>query len=204
MEVRAVLKNARVQPRKVRIVADKVRGERAVKAAALLDFHPSKGARLLHKTLISAIANARENHGASEDSLVISRILVDEGPTMKRIRARAMGRANRIMKKTSHITVVVEEREDLSRPAPGTKPKPRPTFAAPKKKARAKGQADPTPEIAPETATETVEAVEAVKTVEEATESAPAETVAEVPATEPEPKPEVPAEEDKPESEEPK
>jgi large subunit ribosomal protein L22 len=125
----------RVQPRKVRILADQVRGRNAVHAAALLQYHTSKGAKLLRKILVSAIANAEENHGISADTLNIQTIMVDEGPRLKRMQARAMGRGNRIVKKTSHITVVVE---DVEQPkavkAHGTKAKPRPTFAAGKPK----------------------------------------------------------------------
>ena len=111
MEVRAVGKFMRVQPRKVRIIADQVRGRNAVHAAALLQYHTSKGAHLLRKVLVSAMANAQENHGISPETLSISTIMVDEGPRLKRMQARAMGRGNRIIKKTSHITVVVEEVE---------------------------------------------------------------------------------------------
>lgn len=137
MEVRAVAKYIRVQPRKVRIVADEIRGSEAVLAAAKLRFHPSKGAKALHKVLVSAMANAQENHGVGPDQLRIATITVDEGPRLKRMQARAMGRGNRILKKTSHITVVVEDFE-AKRPtstANSTKAKPRPTFA--KKKSAA-------------------------------------------------------------------
>lgn len=135
MEVRAVGKYMRVQPRKVRILADQVRGRNAVHAAALLQYHTSKGAKLLRKILVSAIANAEENHGLSAEALNVQTIMVDEGPRLKRMQARAMGRGNRIVKKTSHITVVVEDAEQPKAVKPhGTKAKPRPTFAAPKPK----------------------------------------------------------------------
>lgn len=176
MEVQAVLKNVRVQPRKVRIVAAKVKGKPAAYAANALYYHPSKGAHLLRKTLISAIANAQENHGLAADDLRIARISVDEGPVFKRIRARAMGRAYRILKKTSHITVVLDDAvEETPKAAVATKPKPRPTFAAPKKKATAK---------AAKAAPEVVETV-AEPTTEPTTESAPEPTpepVSEAPA----------------------
>src|SRR5579863_1917241 len=107
MEVRAVAKYVRVQPRKVRIIADEIRGTSAERSAALLRYHPSKGAKALHKVLVSAMANAKENHGLSSDSLRIATIMVDEGPRLKRMMAKAMGRGSRIVKKTSHITVVV-------------------------------------------------------------------------------------------------
>jgi large subunit ribosomal protein L22 len=135
MEVRAIAKYVRVQPRKVRIIADEVRGKEAVHTASLLRYHRSKSAQALRKVLVSAMANAQENHGISPEQLRIAGITVDEGPRLKRLRARAMGRGNRIIKKTSHITVVVEdfEKEKAVRPH-GTKAKPRPTFAVAKKK----------------------------------------------------------------------
>jgi large subunit ribosomal protein L22 len=139
MEVRATAKFVRVQPRKVRQVAREVRGKSAVKSADTLRFHPSKGARLLAKVIRSAVANAQENHQADPDQLRISEIQINEGPVMKRIRARAMGRANRILKKMSHITVVVEETEARAAVKPhGTKAKPRPTFSASKGKGKKK------------------------------------------------------------------
>ena len=146
MEVRAVAKYLRVQPRKVRIIADEIRGKSALYAAGLLRYHPSKSARLLRKVLMSAVANAEENHGLSAESLRIATIMVDEGPRLKRFQARAMGRANRILKKTSHITVVVEEdARPKQAPAKGTKPKPRPTFAAPERKGGKKSKAAAAP-----------------------------------------------------------
>ncbi|MCW5940758.1 MAG: 50S ribosomal protein L22 [Fimbriimonadaceae bacterium] len=139
MEVQAVLRNVRVQPRKVRIVAAKVKGKPVAYATNALYYHPSKGAHLLRKTLISAIANAQENHGLAAEDLRIVRISVDEGPVFKRIRARAMGRAYRILKKTAHITVVLDDEVEVEQKAAGgTKAKPRPTFAAPKKKSGGK------------------------------------------------------------------
>lgn len=129
MEVRATAKYVRVQPRKVRIVADEIRGTSAVHSAGLLRFHRSKGAQALRKVLISAMANAQENHGLAPEQLQIATIMVDEGPRLKRMQARAMGRGNRIIKKTSHITVVVEDVEAQKAVRPhGTKAKPRPTF----------------------------------------------------------------------------
>lgn len=141
MEVRAVAKFVRVQPRKVRIVADRVRGKNAVHSTHLLAYHPSKGARVLKKVLESAIANAENNHGLNPETLRIATIMVDEGPRLKRIQARAMGRAYRIVKKSSHVTVVVEEAEAPVKVKPtGTKPKPRPTFAEPRRKQRGKAE----------------------------------------------------------------
>jgi large subunit ribosomal protein L22 len=118
-----------VQPRKVRIIADEIRGKNAEYSASLLRYHTSKSARALRKILVSAMANAVENHNLSPENLRIATIMVDEGPRLKRIQARAMGRANRIIKKTSHITVIVEDYEGEQSVRPhGTKAKPRPTF----------------------------------------------------------------------------
>ncbi len=137
MEVRAVAKYVRVQPRKVRQVAREVRGKSAIDMVHVLRFHPSKSAFALRKVIISAIANAEENHGLSGQELRIRAITIDEGPKTKRIQARAMGRANRIEKKTSHITVVVEEFEAEAAVKPhGTQAKARPSLAAKAKKAK--------------------------------------------------------------------
>lgn len=179
MEVRAVAKYVKVQPRKVRIVADKVRGQSAQQSADVLRFHPSKGAFYLRKVLISAIANAQENHGLSADQLRVSTVMVDEGPHQKRIIARAMGRANRILKKTSHITVVVEEMSPEARIKPhGTKAKPRPKFDAPKGKKPKKADAAPVEE------TTEVEETAAVEPETEEAVTAAEETMAEAPAAE--------------------
>ncbi len=130
MEVRAVTKYVRVQPRKVRIVADQIRGKYAAHSAALLRYHTSKGAQALHKTLVSAIANAGENLGIPPEALKIRTIMVDEGPRLKRMTAKAMGRGARIIKKTSHITVILEDAEPVRAVKPhGTKAKVRPTLA---------------------------------------------------------------------------
>jgi large subunit ribosomal protein L22 len=109
MEAKAVAKYLRISPRKVRLVADIVRGKRVADALTILRFTPKKGARLVHKTLQSAVANAENTNSMDMDSLVISKIVVDEGPMLKRWRPRAMGRANRILKRTSHVTVVLAD-----------------------------------------------------------------------------------------------
>lgn len=106
----ATLKFAKISPQKCRLVADQVRGMAVEKALQLLTFSPKKGADLIKKVLESAIANAEHNDGADIDELKIKSIMVDEGPVMKRVHARAKGRANRITKRTSHITVVVAEK----------------------------------------------------------------------------------------------
>lgn len=172
MEVRAIAKYVRVQPRKVRIIADEIRGRNALHTASILRYHTSKGAKALHKVLVSAIANAQENHGLSPEQLKIATINVDEGPRLKRMQARAMGRGNRIIKKTSHITVVVEDYEGEVKVKPhGTKAKPRPSFAAPtRRKSRAAAKA--------------AEAVASPAEETAAVETAP-EVVVEVPAEEP-------------------
>jgi large subunit ribosomal protein L22 len=156
MEVRAIAKYVRVQPRKVRIIADEVRGKSALYTASLLRYHPSKSARALRKVLMSAVANAAENHGLAPEGLQIATIMIDEGPRLKRIQPRAMGRANRIIKKTSHITVVVEEAEPTPKVKPhGTKAKPRPTFSAPGKGKKGGAKAAPAQETAGVPAAET-------------------------------------------------
>lgn len=110
MEVAASLRFARISPQKCRLVADQVRGLPVDKALELLAFSPKKGAAILKKVLESAIANAEHNEGADVDELKITKVFVDQGPTMKRIRPRAKGRANRILKRTSHITVAVGDK----------------------------------------------------------------------------------------------
>ncbi len=109
MEVAAKLRFARVSPQKVRLVADQIRGKSVGSALQILEFSPKKGAGIMRKVLMSAIANAEHNEGADIDELKVARVFVDEGPTYKRIQPRAKGRANRILKRTSHITVAVAE-----------------------------------------------------------------------------------------------
>ncbi len=109
MEVSAKLRYARVSAQKCRLVADQVRGLPVGKALNILQFSNKKAAVLVQKVLESAIANAEHNEGLDIDELKISTIHVDEGPTMKRFRARAKGRANQILKRTCHITVKVSE-----------------------------------------------------------------------------------------------
>ncbi|MDW8479949.1 MAG: 50S ribosomal protein L22 [Xanthomonadales bacterium] len=109
MEARAVLRQARISPQKARLVADQVRGLPTGKALALLKFSDKKAAALIYKVLYSAISNAENNLGMDADELRVARILVDEGPRLKRMQARAKGRGTRILKRTSHITVVVAD-----------------------------------------------------------------------------------------------
>lgn len=110
METQAVLRGARLSAQKARLVADMVRGKSVAEALDLLTFSPKKGAVIVKKVLESAIANAEHNDGADVDELKVSTIFVDEATTMKRIRPRAKGRADRIFKRTSHITVKVAEK----------------------------------------------------------------------------------------------
>lgn len=107
MEVSAKLKHARISPQKCRLVADQVRGKPVEQALQILMFSPKKAAEIVKKVLESAIANAEHNEGADIDELKVSRIFVDEGPTMRRWRPRAKGRVNHILKRTSHLTVMV-------------------------------------------------------------------------------------------------
>jgi len=109
MESKAVAKYIRISPRKVRLVADNVKGQPVEKAVNLLTFTPKKAARILLKVVNSALANAEQNASVDVDTLFVKRIRVDEGPTLKRWRPRAQGRATRINKRTSHITVVLDE-----------------------------------------------------------------------------------------------
>jgi large subunit ribosomal protein L22 len=111
MNATAKLRGARISAQKVRLVANQVRGMQVEKAEQLLAFSTKKAARIMKKVLLSAIANAEHNDGADIDELSISTIMVDEGPTMKRGRARAKGRGTRILKRTSHITLTVADSE---------------------------------------------------------------------------------------------
>ena len=110
MEVTAKLSGAALSAQKARLVADQVRGKPVAEALDLLTFSPKKAAKLVKKVLQSAIANAEENNGMDIDELRVSTICVDEGMTLKRIRPRAKGRADRILKRTCHITVKVAEK----------------------------------------------------------------------------------------------
>lgn len=110
MEVVAKLKGARLSAQKARLVADQIRGKGVEEALQVLTFSPKKGADLIKKVLDSAIANAEHNEGADVDELKVSTIYVDEGLTMKRISPRAKGRADRIFKRTCHITVKVADK----------------------------------------------------------------------------------------------
>ncbi len=111
MQVRAVAKRVRISPQKARLVADQVRGKPVAEALNILSFSNKKGAMLVRKVLESAIANAENNEAADVDELKVSEIFVDQSFSMKRIKPRAKGRADRILKRTSHITVAVSDGE---------------------------------------------------------------------------------------------
>ncbi len=109
MEIKAAAKYVRVSPRKIRLIMDEVRGKKVEDALHMLSFAPQKGAFILKKLIDSAVANAENNRGIDVDTLYIKRIFGDEGPTLKRWRPRAQGRATRIRKRTSHLTVILDE-----------------------------------------------------------------------------------------------
>ncbi len=112
METRAVAKHIRVSPRKARRAVDMIRGKQVEEALTMLKFSPLGAARTVSKVVASASANAEKNLHVKPEGLIVSEAYVDEGPTLKRFRPRAYGRASRIRKRTSHITVIVAEREE--------------------------------------------------------------------------------------------
>ncbi len=112
MEAKATVKFVRVAPRKAREVMDLIRHKDTQEAKSILKLTPKKSTEILEKLLDSACSNAEHNHEMDPDNLYISKAWVDEGPTLKRFRPRAMGRATPINKKTSHITMVVEEKKE--------------------------------------------------------------------------------------------
>ena len=106
-EVSAILKGVRISPQKARLVADLIRGKKVDNALNILNFSPKKGAEIIKRVVESAIANAENNNGADIDELKIKTIYIDKGAVLKRIRAQSKGRAGKILKPTSHITVIV-------------------------------------------------------------------------------------------------
>jgi large subunit ribosomal protein L22 len=122
-DVQAVAKFVRVSPRKARLVADHIRGRSVPEARSILAFTPRAAAREIDKVLRSAVANAESNPNLhwNGDELYVKAVFVDEGPTIKRWRARARGRVNRIFKRTCHITVKVDQLENVG-PAPAATP----------------------------------------------------------------------------------
>ena len=109
MEVQAVLKFVRVSPQKVRAVVEAIKGKPVETALQTLRFMPTKASGIVEKVMRSAVANADQNPDIDVDNLVVRNVMADQGPTMKRWRARARGRGTRILKRTSHITVILTE-----------------------------------------------------------------------------------------------
>jgi len=114
VEAKAVGRYIRISPYKVRQVVNLIRGKNVDEALAILKFTPKKASLVVEKVLRSAIANAEHNYNMDRDNLYISKIFVDQGPALKRYKPRAFGRADLIRRRTSHITVVVKEREEVS------------------------------------------------------------------------------------------
>ncbi len=112
MQAKAVAKYVRVSPRKARIVVDKIRGKEVVDALDILRFNERAISEVVSKVVASAAANAEHKYGVRPENLVVKAAYVDEGPTMKRYRPRAKGSASPIMKRTSHITIIVATREE--------------------------------------------------------------------------------------------
>lgn len=112
MEAKAVARSVRIAPRKARLVVDLIRGKRVAEAFAILKHTPKAASPIVEKVLYSAVANAGHNYNMDVDNLVVSKAYVDQGTTLKRFRPRAQGRAYRIHKRTSHITIVVSEQKE--------------------------------------------------------------------------------------------
>ncbi|GIN42142.1 MULTISPECIES: 50S ribosomal protein L22 [Heyndrickxia] len=112
MQAKAVARTVRIAPRKVRLVVDLIRGKQVGEAVAILNLTPKAASPVVEKVLKSAIANAEHNYDMDINNLVVTEAYVNEGPTLKRFRPRAQGRASQILKRTSHITVVVSEKKE--------------------------------------------------------------------------------------------
>jgi len=110
IKIRAIARYIRVSPRKIRLLMREIKGKKVEEALTLLAFAPQRGAPILRKLINSALANASQYPDIDVDNLFIRHIYADEGPTLKRFRPRAMGRATRIRKRTSHLTVILDER----------------------------------------------------------------------------------------------
>src|SRR5882672_3998824 len=121
MQTQSVLKFVKLSPQKARLVADLVRGKPVDEALNILKFSNKRAARLLKKVLESAIANAENNNGADVDELKVNEIFVDEGPVMKRTMPRAKGSADRISKRTSHVTIRVSDEQPVKKAKPAAK-----------------------------------------------------------------------------------
>ncbi|WP_251553884.1 50S ribosomal protein L22 [Neobacillus muris] len=112
MQAKAVARTVRIAPRKARLVVDLIRGKQVGEAVAILNLTPKAASPIVEKVLKSAMANAEHNYEMDVNNLVVSQAFVDEGPTLKRFRPRAMGRASQINKRTSHITIVLSEKKE--------------------------------------------------------------------------------------------
>ncbi|MBY0121922.1 50S ribosomal protein L22 [Bacillus sp. S/N-304-OC-R1] len=112
MQAKAVARTVRIAPRKARLVVDLIRGKQVGEAVAILKLTPKAASPIVEKVLKSALANAEHNYEMDVNSLVVTQAFVDEGPTLKRFRPRAMGRASQINKRTSHITIVLSEKKE--------------------------------------------------------------------------------------------
>lgn len=110
MESKAVAKYVRIAPRKVRVVMDLIRGKNVAEAFAILKFTPKAGAEVVEKVLRSAVANAENNFDMDVEKLYVKTVFADQGPTLKRIHPRSRGQAFKILKRTSHVTIVVDEK----------------------------------------------------------------------------------------------
>jgi len=121
LEAKAVEKFIRISPRKLRYVADAIRTKRVDDAVDLLTFTTKKAALIIRKAVQSAAANATENHKMNEDDLVVEKIFINEGPILKRFRPRARGRATKIRKRTSHLTVIVSDGREEEAKGNGSK-----------------------------------------------------------------------------------
>ena len=121
MEAKAVEKFIRISPRKLRYVADAIRAKKVDDAVDLLTFTTKKAALIIRKAVQSAAANATENHKMNEDDLVVEKIFINEGPILKRFRPRARGRATKIRKRTSHLTVIVSDGKEEEAKGNGSK-----------------------------------------------------------------------------------
>ncbi|WP_066072318.1 50S ribosomal protein L22 [Neobacillus soli] len=112
MQAKAVARTVRIAPRKARLVVDLIRGKQVGEAVAILNLTPKFASPIVEKVLKSAMANAEHNYEMDINNLVVAQAFVDEGPTLKRFRPRAMGRASQINKRTSHITIVLSEKKE--------------------------------------------------------------------------------------------
>lgn len=173
-QAQAIAKFIRVQPRKVRLVIDEIRGRYAEEALNFLRFIPNRAAGYISKVLSSAVANAANNHGLEPQNLKLIEARVDEGPRQKRVQPRAQGRAYRILKRTSHITIIVQEVEPKPR-------KPKKPTASRSQAARAAKQA---PTSKPRTTPAEIEENTAAAPVAEEVTQTPAAAIQATPPTE--------------------